>query len=162
MSNVQVFMSKSNCFLSQSPVNYIICNPFKALLHTYLRKHISSINKQVATRHVSRSVTRKVKIKALDLLHMALSSQYSHAVRLVKCLRTCTHLCVEESRRNNIHASEFAPFPSEGLSEMCDKGFAAVVDWLIGWYVDDVGAHAGCDDEVAETLTLEDLAGVFR
>lgn len=44
---------------------------------------------------------------------------------------------------------------------MCDKGFASVVDWLIGWHVDDVGAHTGCDDEVAKTLTLEDLAGVF-
>lgn len=44
---------------------------------------------------------------------------------------------------------------------MRDEGLGGVVHWLIHGHVDNVAAHAGCDDEVAEALALEDFAGVL-
>lgn len=92
---------------------------------------------------------------------MSLPSKNSHAIRLIKRLRARTHLRIKETRRYDIHTSKLAPFPSKRLSKVCYKGLAPVIDWLISWHVDDVGTHAGGDDEVAETLTLENLTGVF-
>lgn len=34
--------------------------------------------------------------------------------------------------------------------------------WLVNRHVDDMGGDAGCYDEVAEALTLEDRSSVFR
>lgn len=92
---------------------------------------------------------------------MPLSSQHSHSVCLVESFGARTHLCVEESRGYDVYTCKFSPLSSQRLSKVGDEGLATVVDRLVGWHVDDVGTHAGCDDEVTETLTLEDLASVF-
>jgi hypothetical protein len=44
---------------------------------------------------------------------------------------------------------------------MRDKGLGGVIHWLVHGHVDNMGAHAGRDDEIAKALAFEDLADVF-
>lgn len=92
---------------------------------------------------------------------MPLAPQTSHAVRLVNHRRASAHLRVKETGRDNVDARKLAPLSRERLAEMRDKRLGAVVHGLVRGHVDDVRAHARCDDQVAAALTLEDLADVL-
>lgn len=44
---------------------------------------------------------------------------------------------------------------------MSYEGFGGIVNWLVGWNIDDVRADARGDNEVSEALPLENLTHVF-
>lgn len=115
----------------------------------------------ITPRRIRRRITPKIQIQPLDLLDMPLPPQHRHAVRLVQRRLSRPHLSVEEARRHNVHAGELAPLAGQRLAEVVDEGLGGVVNGLVYGDVDNVGAHARGDDEVAEALSLEDLAGVL-
>lgn len=129
--------------------------------YAYSRQNIATIDENIATSHVSGSITGKVKVETLDLLGVALTSQGSHAVSLVDGKWASTHLGVKEAGRNNVHAGKLAPFASKRLSKVSNIRLGCVVYWLVCWHIDNVGTHAGCDDEVSEALTVEYLADIL-
>ena len=131
------------------------------LLFCQLRKNIPPVNKHITPSHITTGLTRQVKIKPLNLLGMALSPQDSHPISLINRQRTRPHLRIKEPGGHNIHARKLAPLPGQRLAKVRHKGFGPVVDGLVGGYVDDVGAHAGRDDEVSAVLARKDLACVF-
>lgn len=92
---------------------------------------------------------------------MTLSPESRHPVCLIEVFGARPHLCLEEPWRDDVDTGEVSPFTGNGLSEMRNKGLATVVDGLIDRHIDDVPAHAGGDDQVAEALVAEDLADVF-
>lgn len=124
----------------------------------FLRQRVSAINQHVATGLVRRGIASKVQVEALDLLGVALATERSHAVGLVDGGWAGAHLGVEEARRHDVDAGKLAPLAGERLAKVRDVGLGGVVHGLVGGHVDNVRAHAGCDDEVAEALRLEVLA----
>lgn len=126
-----------------------------------LWQNIATVNEHITTSHVGGGVTCKVQVKTLDLLGVALSAKGSHPVSLIDRKWTSTHLGVKESRRDDVDASEFTPLTGQRLSKVGDVGLGSVVYRLVGGHVDNVTTHTGCDDEVTESLLLEDLSGVL-
>lgn len=126
-----------------------------------LWQNIATINKHIAARHIGGSITCKVQVKTLDLLGVSLATESSHAVSLINGEWASTHLGIKKSRRDDVDTSEFTPLTSQRLSKVGDVGLGSVIYGLVSGHVDNVSTHAGCDDEVAESLLLEDLPGVL-
>ena len=124
-------------------------------------EYVTTVYNNIASSHVCGSVTCKVQIKPLDFLYMTLPPQGRHTVGFVDGEGTGTHFGVKKPWRDNIDSSKFSPFSCKRLSKVRNECLAAVVDRLINRNVDNVGTHAGCDDEVSEALTVEHLADIF-
>ena len=124
-------------------------------------EYIATVYDNIASSHVRRSITCKVQIKPLDFLYMTLPPQGRHTVGFVDGEGTGTHFGVKKPWRDNIDSSKFSPFSCKRLSKVRNECLAAVVDRLINRNVDNVGTHARGDDQVAKTLSLEYLTGVF-
>lgn len=124
-------------------------------------KRVSSIDNKVAPSRISRSITGEVEIQALDLFGMTLATKRGHSVRLVDCKRAGTHFGVEEPWRDDVHASKLSPLTGQRLSKVSDKGFASVINRLVGGNINHMSTHAGRYDQVSAALALEDLARIL-
>ena len=58
---------------------------------------------------------------------MALPSQRRHPICLILDTICSPHLCVEESRRHNVHSGELAPLTRKAFTKMVHGGFRSVV-----------------------------------
>ena len=125
------------------------------------RQNIASVDDNIASSHVSRSITGKIEIEALYFLRVALSPHGRHAVSLIDAQRASAHLSIEEARRDNINPSEFAPLTGKRLSKVSDICLCGIVDWLVGGDIHDVATHTRSNDEVSKALAVEDLAGIL-
>lgn len=124
-------------------------------------EYIATVYDNIASSHVRRSITCKVQIKPLDLLHMALPPQCRHTVGFVDGKGTGTHFCVKKPWRDNVDPGKFSPFSGKRLSKVRNECLAGVVDWLVNGDIDNVATHARGYDQVTKALLVEYLAGVF-
>lgn len=92
------------------------------------RQDVASVDDSITTGLVTASITSKVQIQSLDLSDVSLSSHGCHAIGFVDHALSCSHLGVEEARRDDIYTSEFAPFSGQRLAQVCDSCLCGVVD----------------------------------
>lgn len=92
---------------------------------------------------------------------MALSAENRHPIRLIERQWAGSHLGIEEAWRDDIDSGKLAPLSSQGLAEMCNKSFSAIVDRLIDRDIDNVCAHTRGYDENTVALALEDFADIL-
>lgn len=77
------------------------------------RQDVTSIDDSIATGLVTASITSEIKIESLDLSDVSLSAHGCHAIGFVDHALSCSHLGVEEARRDDVDTSELAPFSGQ-------------------------------------------------
>ena len=126
----------------------------------YLPHAVSAVNLDIRTSRVAARITRKVHIRALQLLRVTVPPHGGHALPQV------LGLLVDEVRQprvdvaggDAVDAGEVAPLVGEGAGEVDAAGLGDVVGGLLLREVDDVAGHGGGDDEGAAAALLEVLA----
>jgi hypothetical protein len=98
-----------------------------------LWQDVTSIDNSIATGLVTASITSKVQVKSLDLSDITLSAHGCHAICFVDHALSCSHLGVEEARRDDVYTGEFAPLSGQRLAQVSDGCLCGVVD--LGNYV---------------------------
>lgn len=124
-------------------------------------EYIATVYDNIASSHVRRSITCKVQIKPLDLLHMALPPQCRHTIGFVDGEGTGTHFGVKKPWGDNVDSGKFSPFSGKRFPKVRNEGLAGVVDWLVNGDIDNVATHARGNDQITKALLVEYFAGVF-
>lgn len=128
------------------------------------RKHLShrvtTVNDDISTSSISRSIADKVDIRALELLGVAVSRHGDHASPklLGVVVDEVGQTSVDVAGRDGVDTGEVAPLVGERARHVDAASLGDVVGGLLLREVGDVAGHGGRDDEGAGALLLEVLA----
>ena len=124
------------------------------------RQDVTAIYDHVTPSLVRRCIACQIEIQALDLVNISLPPKWSHAIRLIDASWRCTHLRVEETRRDHVYSCKLSPLPRKALAKMVHRGFCRVVD--LSMLVEVVGMTEGMQHTGWSTGTLTICAEILE
>ena len=139
---------------------YIIFGIVRSLRDPHLSAGVSTVNDEITTSSVGRSIRKEVNVSSLELLGITVSAHGDHALPEVLGLLVdkVGQTSVDVSGGDGVDTGKVAPLVGERASHVDAASLGDVVRGLLLRVVGDVAGHGGGDNEGAVALLLEDGA----
>src|SRR6201996_6538805 len=111
------------------PFNPLVSPPSRQCSCTHLPAAISTINQQISTSSIRRSIRAEINISALQLLRISVAAHRNHAHPEILCLlgHEVGKAGIDIARRDGVDTSEVTPFIRKRLGHVDASGLSDVV-----------------------------------